>query len=77
MEVPQGNSFCSYLKQAKMSLFSSLFHYTKSENKSEEQALPGGFGTSGRGRGDEKGRGRVNIVQILCAYVCKLKNDIR
>jgi hypothetical protein len=25
MEVPQGNSLCSYLKQAKMSLFSFSF----------------------------------------------------
>jgi hypothetical protein len=23
----------------------------------------------------EKGHGRVNIVQILCTYVCKWKND--
>jgi hypothetical protein len=38
MELPQGNSLCSYLKQTKMSFFS----YTKSENKKAEQALLGG-----------------------------------
>jgi hypothetical protein len=37
MEVPQGNSMYSYLKQAKMSFFS----FIKSENRSAEQDLPG------------------------------------
>jgi hypothetical protein len=38
MEMPQGNSQCSYLKQPKMSFFSSSsFSYTKSENRRVEQ----------------------------------------
>jgi hypothetical protein len=36
MEVPQGNSLCSYLKQAKMSFFS----FIKLENRRMEQVLP-------------------------------------
>jgi hypothetical protein len=45
MEIPQGNSLCSYLylKQTKMSCFSFyLFSSTKSENRSMEQVLPRG-----------------------------------
>jgi hypothetical protein len=37
MEMPQGNSLYSYLKQTKMSFFS----FTKSENKRAEQVLSG------------------------------------
>jgi hypothetical protein len=37
MEVSQGNSLSSYLKEAKMSFF---FPYTKSENRREKQVLP-------------------------------------
>jgi hypothetical protein len=48
MEVPEGNSLSSYLKQSKMSFF-FIFSYTKSENRRAEQVLPGGIGTSGRG----------------------------
>jgi hypothetical protein len=44
MEVPQGNSLCNYLKQAKMSFFS----FTKSENKRVEQVLPGRVSTCGK-----------------------------
>jgi hypothetical protein len=40
MELPQGNSLCSYLKQTKMSFFS----FAKSENKRAEQVLSGGLG---------------------------------
>jgi hypothetical protein len=43
MEVPQGNSLCSYLKKAKISDFSS----TKSENRRAEQVLFGEIGTGG------------------------------
>jgi hypothetical protein len=39
MEVPQGNSLWSSLKQAKMSFY---FPFTKSENTRAEQVLPGG-----------------------------------
>jgi hypothetical protein len=43
MEVPQGNSLCSYLKQPKMSLFFFFFFfsYIKSENRRVKQVLPG------------------------------------
>jgi hypothetical protein len=37
MEMSQGNSLCSYLKQTKMSF---IFSFTKSENKKAEQVLP-------------------------------------
>jgi hypothetical protein len=51
MEMPQGNSLCSYLKQAKMSFFIfSCFSYTKSENRRVEQVLPGRAGSSRRRR---------------------------
>jgi hypothetical protein len=40
-----------------------------------EQVLPDGIGTSWREE-VEKGRGRVNIVQILYTHVCKWKNEI-
>jgi hypothetical protein len=39
------------------------------------QVLSEGFDTSGRVEEVGKGYGRVNIVQILCTYVCKWKND--
>jgi hypothetical protein len=54
MGKPQGNSLCSYLKQANMSFFS----FTKSENRREEQVLPGGgLVTVGGGRRWEMGVG--------------------
>jgi hypothetical protein len=71
MEMSQGNSLYSYFKQTKMSLF---FIYKIGEQEAE-QVLTGVFGTSGRWEELEKGHGRVNIVQILCTYVCKWKND--
>jgi hypothetical protein len=71
MEVPQRNSLCSYLKQAKLSFFS----FTKSENRRAEQVLPGEVGTSGRGEEAGKGCKKVNMMHILCTHVCKWKND--
>jgi hypothetical protein len=73
MELSQGNSLCSYLKQTKLSFFS----FAKSENKRVEQILPGmgGVGTSVKEEEVGKGHGRVNIVQILCTHVCKWKNN--
>jgi hypothetical protein len=38
MDLSQGNSLCSYLKQAKCDFFS----FTKSENRRAEQFLSGG-----------------------------------
>jgi hypothetical protein len=53
MEVPKGNSLCSYVKQPKISFF--LLLTQKSENRRAEQVLPGGrVGTSGRGEEVEK-----------------------
>jgi hypothetical protein len=40
MELSQGNSLCSYLKQTKMLFFS----FTNSENSKPEQVLSGGWG---------------------------------
>jgi hypothetical protein len=41
-----------------------------------EEVLPGEeVGTSGRGEEVGKGHRRVNIVQILCTYVCKWENE--
>jgi hypothetical protein len=37
MEISQGNSLCSYVKQTKM----SFFCFTKSENKRARQFMPG------------------------------------
>jgi hypothetical protein len=50
MEVPQENSLCSYLKQAKLSFF---FSFIKSENRIVEQILSGGLGpVQGEGCGE-------------------------
>jgi hypothetical protein len=51
MEVSQGNSLCSYLKQEKMSFFSCIF-YTKLENWRENKSCLGDLITSGRSRED-------------------------
>jgi hypothetical protein len=52
MEMSEGNSLYSYLKQTKMSSFS----FTKSENRRTEQVFSGG-GSSERGMDVEKGVG--------------------
>jgi hypothetical protein len=65
VEVSQGNSLCSYLKQTKMSFF---FFYKIGAQEGGTGEL---FGTSGRGQEVGKGRGKVNIVQILCTCVYK------
>jgi hypothetical protein len=70
MEMSQGNSLYSYLKQKR-----HFFFFIKTENRRAEQVLPGGVGTSGRGEVAEKGCRKVNIVQILCTHVCKWKNE--
>jgi hypothetical protein len=71
MEMSQGNSLCSYLKQTKM----TFYFFYKIGNRRAEQVLPGVIGTSGKGEEVRKMYGRVNIVQILCTNVCKWKND--
>jgi hypothetical protein len=61
MEMSQGNSLCSYLKQTKLSFLFFFFY------KIREQE--GGTGpTSGSGEEVGKGCGKVNMVQILCTY---------
>jgi hypothetical protein len=71
MELSQGNSLCSYLKETKMSFFS----FTKTEYRRAEQVLPGGVGNSGMQEKVEKGNRRVTMVLILCRHVSKWKND--
>jgi hypothetical protein len=66
MEMSQGNSLCSYLKQTKIEFF-----FTKSENRRVEQVLPRVVSTYGNGEQVGKWGGRVNIVQILCTHVHK------
>jgi hypothetical protein len=52
MEMSQGNSLCSYLKQTKTSFF---FSFTKLENRRTEQVLSGEVVTSGKwGEGEER-----------------------
>jgi hypothetical protein len=67
MEISQGNSLYSYLKQTKMSFF--FFCKIGGQNRS----CLGGIGTSGREEEVGKGCGKVNIVQILCTHVWKWK----
>jgi hypothetical protein len=43
------------------------------ENRRAENVLSGRVGTSGKGKGVQKGYRRVNMVQILYTYVCKWK----
>jgi hypothetical protein len=42
MEVPQGNSLCSSLKQAKLHFF--FLSFAKLENRRTEEVLPAGEG---------------------------------
>jgi hypothetical protein len=72
MEMSQGNSLYSYLKQTKMSLF---FHL-QNQRTGGQKSSSWGAGTSGKGEEGGKGHGRVNKVQILCPHVCKWENDI-
>jgi hypothetical protein len=67
MEMSQGNYLCSYLKQTKISFF---FFYKIGEQEGRAHPV-WGIGTSGRGKERKKGCKRVNMVQILCKYVCK------
>jgi hypothetical protein len=56
---------------------SFYFSFTKSENRSAEQVLSGGWGVGTSRRGKEEGKvwGRLNVVQILYTHVCRWKND--
>jgi hypothetical protein len=71
MEMSQGNSLYSYLKQTKM----SFVFFTKPENRRADGVLYGAVDTSVRDEEVGKGCRRVNIVQILGTHVCKWKNE--
>jgi hypothetical protein len=73
MEVLQGNSLCSHLKQAKTVIFFLLQNQrTRGQNRS---VMPGKVDTTGREEEVEKGCRRVNMVQILCTLYINGKND--
>jgi hypothetical protein len=75
MEMSQGNSLCSYLKQAKMPLFFS-FLLQNERTGGQTDSAPGMEGCySGTGEVAGDGCKRVNMVQILCTHACKCKND--
>jgi hypothetical protein len=62
MEMSQGSSQYSYVKQTKMSFFS----FIKLENRRAEQVLPlGQVGNSGRGEDTEEGEYGANTL-----YTC-------
>jgi hypothetical protein len=63
MDVPHGNSLCSYLKQAKRSFFFLSF------TKIREQGPVWGNWYQWEREEIEKECGRENIVQILCTHV--------
>jgi hypothetical protein len=79
MEMPQGNSLCSYvyLKQARISCFSfyflSFFFYKIGQQESRTGPAQG-VGLALVGRSREKDR-RMNMVQKMCTHLCKCKND--
>jgi hypothetical protein len=66
MGLPQGNSLCSYLKQAKMPFFSFSFFLIQNQRKERQKrsCRDGEVGASGRRRRWGKGEGRW----ILCKY---------
>jgi hypothetical protein len=85
MERTQGNSLCShlYLKLAKMPCFSfSLLYFFFYKIKEQEgrtgcaqgSGRVGGVGKMGGKVGRERGR-RMNIAPIMCAHICKCRND--
>jgi hypothetical protein len=69
MEVPQGNSLCNYVKQAKMSFPFSFV--CKIENRKGDQVLLGRVDTSGKGEDVENGCKRVTMVEILSTHEWK------
>jgi hypothetical protein len=66
--VPQGNSLCSYLKQA---IF--FFHRLREQEGGTVPAW--GVGTSRREEEVGKGYKRVNMVKIMHPHAYKWKND--
>jgi hypothetical protein len=72
VEVPQGNSLCSYLKQKCPCFSSFLIQIGEQEARTDPDYV---VGTRGGG-GVWKCWKRVNMMQILCTHACKWKNDI-
>jgi hypothetical protein len=70
MEVPEGNSLCSYLKKTQKCHFHLLFLYNI-RIQEKEHVLPVGVITGRKENEVEKCSRRVNMVQILCTHVCK------
>jgi hypothetical protein len=72
MEMSQGNSLCSYLKQTKM-LFFSFFYKIREQQGVTGPAWRGCY----QWEGDNVGKWwrMVNMVQILSTHVCKWKNE--
>jgi hypothetical protein len=72
IEMSQGNSLCSYLKQTKMS-----FLFTKQKTGEQNRSCLGKRESVTSGNREDVGKGcrRVNMVQILCTHVCKWKNE--
>jgi hypothetical protein len=73
MEMSQGNSLYSYLKQTNTSFF---FFY---EIREQEDRTGPVWGAGSSGKREDVGRGckKENMVQILCPHICKWKNDTR
>jgi hypothetical protein len=74
MEMSQGNSLYSYLKQTKISVFYFYF-FTKIKNRRKKQFLSGGGLVPVAGEDVGKGCGRMNLMKILCTHVCKWQNE--
>jgi hypothetical protein len=52
-----------------------IFFFHKNREQEDSRVLSGGVVTSGREEDVGRGYRRVNMVQILCTHVCKLKNE--
>jgi hypothetical protein len=80
MEVPQGNSQCSYLKQQKYHFLLTLLLLLLLQNQrmgGQNRSCLGrkGLVPVGGGGGEEMVK-EDKYVQILCTQVCRRKNDL-
>jgi hypothetical protein len=64
MEMSQGNSLRSYLKQTKNAFFKNW-----KKARQNRSCLGGGEGTSGKEEDIRKGYREWNVVEILCSHV--------